>query len=243
MPDFPFSEDARGGAAFPTTHWSLVRRAGAGGGDDRGALAHLCREYWFPLYAYVRRRGQSPHDAQDLVQSFIMEMIEGPLLGRADPERGRFRSFVLGALQHFLANEYRRKQTTRRGGGVEFVPIHEERYTLEPSDGLSPEDAFERNWVLALLDAVLQRLRGEYEAAGRATLFAALQPYLAGKEGQAGYATMGAELGLSENTVAVSVHRLRRRYGELLREEIGFTVATPAEVEEEIAHLLAVLSR
>ncbi len=233
---------------FPNTRWSLVLQAGANADEQaRSALAHLCREYWYPLYAYVRRRGFGAEDAQDITQSFMLEIIAGPLLGRADPDVGRFRSFMLGAMQNFLANAQRHQQAQRRGGEFTFVPIDgargEGRYGLEPLDHFTAEDAFERNWALALLDTVLARLRGEYEAAGRAALFAGLQPYLAGKDGQAGYAALGRELGLSENTVAVSVHRLRRRYGELLREEIAMTVATQEEIESEIAHLMAVLSR
>lgn len=233
---------------FPNTRWSLVLQAGAHADEQaRSALAHLCREYWYPLYAYVRRRGFAAHDAQDLTQSFMLEIIAGPLLGRADPDVGRFRSFMLGAMQNFLANAQRHQHAQRRGGEFTFVSIDgargEGRYGLEPLDHFTAEDAFERNWALALLDTVLARLRGEYEAAGRAALFAGLQPYLAGKDGQAGYAALGRELGLSENTVAVSVHRLRRHYGELLRAEIAMTVATQEEIESEIAHLMAVLSR
>ena len=233
---------------FPSTCWSVVRRAGSAEEAEAGAaLAQLCREYWYPLYSYTRRRGHSPHDAQDLTQSFIVELIDGPLLARADPGRGRFRSFVLGALQNFLSNEHRRQRAERRGGKVQFIAIDaacvEGRLALETADGSTPEEAFERNWALTLLDAVLQRLRVEYDAAGRAPLFAAIEPYLAGKEGKAGYAAVGRELGLSENTVAMSVHRLRRRYGELLRAEIAMTVASPEELEEEIAYLVAVLSR
>lgn len=248
MPDPSFYEHpAPGFAAFPTTHWSMVRRAGATDAEGtRVALAHLCAEYWYPLYAYARRRGHSPHDAQDLTQSFIMEVIEGPLLGRADPERGRFRSFMLGAMQHFLANETRRQRTAKRGGGSEVVSLDEaqaeQRFALEPADERTPEDQFARNWAFTLLDAVLVRLREEYAQAGRAELFEALEPYLSGKDGKAGYASVGAALGLSENTVAVSIHRMRRRYGELLREEIAQTVLTPEEVEEEIAHLLTAVA-
>jgi RNA polymerase sigma-70 factor (ECF subfamily) len=223
----------------------MVRRAG--GEEDTGAaLAHLCREYWYPLYAYARRRGSSPHDAQDLIQSFIAHLIEGPLLSRADPERGRFRSFMLGSLQNFLAKEHRREQAEKRGGGAEIVSLDEardeQRFAVEPADEQTPESLFERSWAFALLDRVLVRVRVEYETAGRLALFEALQPYLAGKDGQAGYAALGEQLGLGENTVAVSIHRLRRRYGELLREEIAQTVDSPAEVEDEIAHLLSVVS-
>lgn len=236
------------GSNFPHTHWSLVLRAGGGAdAEARAALEHLCAEYWYPLYAYVRRRGYSAHDAQDLTQSFMLELVEGPLLGRADPQRGRFRAFVLRALQNFMASAYQRQQTQRRGGGITFLALDEARdegrYGLEPVDRFTAEDAFERNWALALLDQVLRRLGAEYETAGRGPLFARLQSYLAGKEGQPAYAELSRELGLNENTVAVSIHRMRRRYGEILREEIAMTVTTPEEVEAEITHLLAILSR
>ncbi len=246
MPDSALPSSPQQGL-FPTTHWSMVGRAGGGSpAEMHAALADLCREYWYPIYAYVRRRGHSPHDAQDLTQAFIVDLIEGPMLARADREKGRFRSFVIGSLRNFLANENRRQNTQRRGGLAEVVSLDrdedEARFTCEQTSELNPDEHFERNWAFALLDHVLARLGAEYETAGRAPLFAALQPYLAGRSGQDDYATIGAALGLKENTVAVSVLRMRRRYGELLREEIARTVASPEEVDEEIAHLLAVVA-
>ena len=246
-PSLPPSS-ADGARRFPTTRWSVVRRAGETGSEEAAAaLERLCREYWYPLYAYARRRGYSPHDAQDLTQSFILELIAGPMLSRADPDKGRFRSFMLGSLQNFLANHHRGQQALKRGGGQSTVSLDqardEQRFSVEAADSRTPEDLFERNWAFALLDQVLRRLEGEYTAAGRGDLFAALQPYLAGKAGEGGYRAVAEQLGLSENTVGVSVYRMRKRYGELLREEIAMTVSAPDEIEDEIAHLRAVLAR
>ena len=223
-------------------------RAGSRGAERaEAALAKLCGDYWYPLYAYVRRHGRSPHDAQDLTQSFILEVIEGPLLSRADPDKGRFRSFMLGSLQNFLSKERRAQRAQKRGGGEKVISLDEaaaeERFAAEPAHEQTPEHLFERNWAFALIEAVFGQLRGEYLQAQRGALFEALQPYLSGKDGRASYGEVGQRLGLSENTVAVSIHRMRRRYGELLREMIAATVSTPAEIEEELAHLRAVLSR
>lgn len=225
----------------------MIRRAGdAEGGDPSPAIAGLCQGYWHPIYVYVCRQGYRPEDAKDLTQSFILELIKGPLLGRADPDRGRFRSFVLTALKHFLMNSERFARAEIRGGRVEFVALEafvgEEQREIEDLRALTPDEHFQRNWALTVLERVLERLRQEYEIAGRAKLFEALQSYLAGKEGQPGYAEVAAEQGLSETMVAVSVHRMRRRYGELLREQIAATVSTAAEVEQEISELMNALA-
>jgi RNA polymerase sigma-70 factor (ECF subfamily) len=223
----------------------VVLRAGAE--EGREALTQLCRDYWYPLYAFLRRRGLSPHDAQDVTQSFFLHAIENRLLGRASAEKGRFRSYLLGALQNFLANEQRRAQTLKRGGRETIVAIDEldaeQRLALEPADRITPELCFERDWAFALLDRVLTRLRADYERSGRAVLCEKLQPYLAGKAQLAGYAELGRELAMSESAVAVAIHRMRRRYGELLREEIAHTVESPEMVDAEVAHLLAVVAR
>jgi len=215
--------------------------------EAHAALTALCGAYWYPLYAYVRRSGRAVHDAQDLTQSFILELIDGPLLRRADPDKGRFRSFVLVALRHFLANDHRRETAERRGGHTTVVSLDEARdegrLALETTDGLTPEDHFEQAWAFALLDGVLVRLRTEYEAAGRDALFAALHPYLAGRKGQGQYAVLSAQFGMSENALSASVYRMRRRYGEILREEIARTVAETGELEEEIAYLMSVVAR
>ena len=229
---------------FLTTRWSVVLRAGKGESHD--ALAQLCRDYWYPLYAFVRRRGRSMEDAQDLTQAFFLHVIEGQMLTRASAGHGRFRSYLLGALQNFLANEHRREQTQKRGGGAVVVSIDEmqaeERFALEPADTMTPEMQFERSWAFALLERVCVRLGEDYAHAGRVELFQKLQPYLAGKAQMAGYDELGRELAMSASAVAVAIHRMRRRYGELLREEIAHTVASPEEVGEEIAYLLAVVA-
>lgn len=236
----------RGAAgAFATTRWSLVLRAGAAGSHE--ALAQLCREYWYPLYAFLRRRGLAVPDAQDVTQAFFVHVIDGDLLSRADAEKGRFRSYLLGALQFFLNKEQRRQQAQKRGGREMIVSFDElqaeHRYALEPADALTPETQFERSWAFALLERVGGQLRSDYERAGREVLFAKLQPYLAGGAQLTSYAELGRELAMGEGAVAVAVHRMRRRFGELLRAEIAHTVGSPEEVEEEIAYLLAVVAR
>lgn len=232
-------------AAFLTTRWSVVARAGEAESAD--ALAQLCRGYWYPLYAFLRRRGLSTEDAQDVTQAFFLHVLESRLLVRANAEKGRFRSYLLGALQNFLSKEQRRQQTLKRGGGATIVSFDElqaeQRFALEPADALTPETQFERSWAFALLERVGTQLRSDYERAGRAGLFAKLQPYLAGGAQLAGYAELGRELAMSESAVTVAIHRMRRRFGELLRAEIAHTVASPEEVEEEIAYLLAVIAR
>jgi DNA-directed RNA polymerase specialized sigma24 family protein len=231
--------------AFHTTRWSVVLRAAQGDGEN--ALAQLCRDYWYPLYAFVRRRGFSEHDAQDFTQGFFAHVLDGTLLNRASEEKGRFRSYVLRALQHFIANEQRRIGTQKRGGGVIFIPIDpvegEQRFASEPVEMMTPEIQFERNWAFSLLECVLGRLRQEYLRAGRPGLFDTLQPYLAGEARGAGYEALGRELVMSTSAVAVAIHRMRRRYGELLREEIAHTVSSPREVDEELAYLRVVVAR
>lgn len=218
----------------------------AGAEECGDALGQLCRDYWYPLYAFLRRRGLPVEEAQDVTQGFFLRVIEGDLLERAREEKGRFRSFLLGALQNFLANHRRHEQTQKRGGGVTTLSIDEmqaeQRFALEPADPLTPEAQFERSWAFSLLERVCVRLGDDYLAAGRADLFSKLQPYLAGKAQLAGYAELGRELAMSESAVAVAIHRMRRRYGELLREEIAHTVADPAEVEDEIVHLMKIVA-
>jgi RNA polymerase sigma factor (sigma-70 family) len=232
-------------AMFLTTRWSVVLRAGAGESED--ALAQLCRDYWYPLYAFVRRRGFSVHDAQDLTQGFFASVLDGTLLARAREEKGRFRSYILRALQHYVANEQRRNGTQKRGGGTTFVAIDqlegEERFSLEPVETMTPESQFERSWAFALLARVMERLHEEYQLAHRPELFEKLQPYLAGKGQLAGYESLGRELAMSTSAVTVAIHRMRRRYGELLREEIAQTVSSPDEVDEELACLRGIVAR
>jgi RNA polymerase sigma-70 factor (ECF subfamily) len=231
---------------FASTLWSVVLRAGSESEpESAAALERLCRQYWQPLYVFARRRGHGEHDAQDLTQGFLADLLAKKSLARADPSRGRFRTFLLSAFCHFLANHHRDQTTRKRGGGQVSVSLQDEaaeESVRNLSDGLTPEFHFERSWALALLERVLARLRDEYTQAGRLELFEALQPSLTGSPGGPGYAELGRQVGLSEGTVAVAMHRMRRRYGEFLREEIASTVATPEEADDELRHLLKVVS-
>jgi RNA polymerase sigma-70 factor (ECF subfamily) len=230
---------------FATTHWSLVLaardRAEPGAGD---ALADLCSLYWYPLYAYVRRRGHGADDAHDLTQEFFARLLATDFLAGVDRGKGKFRAYLLAACNHFLANERDRVRAQKRGGGRPVLSLDaadaEGRYRAEPAGGLTPEQLFERRWALALLGEVMARLRAEYEAKGKGRIFDRLRGFLVGEKG-AGYREAGDELGLSEGAVKVAVHRLRQRYRELLREEIGRTVTTPEEIDQEIGALFAAL--
>lgn len=233
---------------FAATHWSLVLSASDPNSPESiAALEKLCRTYWYPLYAYVRRCGQSPEDAKDLTQEFFARLLEHHWVERADRQKGRFRSFLLSAMNHFLANEWNKARAQKRGGGVAPVPLQfetaETRYGHEPIDTATPEHSYERRWALTLLDRVLQRLRAEYNQEGRMDLFTALHPCLMGDRTAQPYGELAVKLGVSENTVKSAVHRLRQRYRELLRDEIAQTVATTGEVEEELRFLITVLSR
>lgn len=235
-------------AAFVTTHWSVVLAARRSDTTRaQAALARLCQAYWYPLYAYVRRRGYGAHDAQDLTQEFFARLLEQNWLAQADRERGRFRTFLLSALSHFLANEWDKARAQKRGGDVQIVPLQldsaETRYGQEPADPLTPEQCLERRWALALLDEVLSGLRQEHLAAGTEQMFDALKPCLVGDRQAQPYAALAAQLGMTEGAVKVAVHRLRQRYRQLLREEIANTVASPEEVNDEMHHLFAVLAR
>lgn len=233
---------------FFTTHWTMVLHAGQGDAPHaQEALAQLCRTYWYPLYAYVRRRGYSPEDAEDLTQGFFARLLELNSLADVRREKGKFRSFLLASLQHFLANEWDRARAAKRGGGQPIVSLDdsqaEARFRLEPVDEMTADKMFERRWALALLDQVLARLREEHAGADKSALYEALKPTLTGARESAPYAELAGRLGLSEAAVKVAVHRLRRRYRELLREEIARTVAAPEEVDDEIRHLFAALGR
>lgn len=228
---------------FATTRWSLVLDAGTAltpRGHD--ALATLCELYWYPLYSYLRRRGYRAEDAQDLTQGFFARLLEKQSLNVVDRTRGRFRSFLLASLDHYVSNERDRSRTQKRGSGVApislDVAIAEDRYVREPADPLTPERIFDRNWALAVLDRVLHRLRGELRDAGKDSLFETLKVYLTGEQAAGSYRDVGAGLGLSEGALKVAVHRLRRRYRALLYDEIAHTVATPEEVELELQYLI-----
>jgi RNA polymerase sigma-70 factor (ECF subfamily) len=238
--------DERGAPHFATTHWSEVLAAGeAASPQADDALARLCRAYWYPLYAYVRRQGHSSADAEDLTQEFFARLLEKNFLKAAAPEKGRFRSFLLIALKRFLANEWERARAQKRGGGnapLELDAVSaEERYRLEPVDEASGDRIYERRWALTLLDQVLQRLHDEAARAGKGAQFELLKTFLYGEKSALPQTEIGAQLGLSESAVKSAVHRLRQRYREVLRQEVAHTVASPADVEDELRHLLKVL--
>ncbi len=232
---------------FPNTHWSLVLTAGRRDTPRaHEALSRLCETYWYPLYAYVRRRGQSPHDAQDLTQEFFARLLEHNWLAAVDQERGRFRTFLLTALERFLANEWDKARAQKRGGGKPVLPLQfdtaETRFSAEPADTRTPEQTFERRWALTLLDEVLRRLEAEQRAEGKAEHFATLKQCLVGDRASLPYDQIAQATGLSEGAVKVAVHRLRVRYRELLRAEIANTVASADEVDVEMRHLFNVLT-
>jgi RNA polymerase sigma-70 factor (ECF subfamily) len=219
----------------------VIRAGDADHPETHEALSTLCRDYWRPLYYFARRKGHRPEDAQDLTQGFIAGLLEKGGIARANPERGRFRTYLLSAFCHYLANQHREQMTQKRGGDRTILSLEEssEAGFLEQAvDDMTPEHLYERSWALSLLEKVMQQLRAEYSKADRAPLFEAIQPHLAGTSGRPGYAQLGASLGMSESAVTVAVHRMRRRYGELLREEIAATVATPEEVDDELRHLM-----
>jgi RNA polymerase sigma-70 factor (ECF subfamily) len=232
--------------AFATTRWSLVRAAAGADSDAREALAALCTIYWYPLYAYVRRRGLQPATAQDLTQAFFAHLLEGEHVQAADPERGRFRSFLLKSLQNFLSTERRRERAEKRGGGRALLPLDfqqgEERYSREPADTDTPERLFERRWALTLLETTLALLRDEYGTTEKGELFAALQPHLHGDAGRMPLAELASPLGMSPEAVKVAAYRLRRRYRDLLRQQISETVDSPEEVDDELRRLMDALS-
>ena len=233
---------------FATTHWSVVLRAGRESSrETQEALESLCRSYWYPLYAHARRLGWGPEDAQDLTQQFFARLLEHQYLQVADPERGRFRSFLLSSLDNFSKSEWRKQQAQKRGGGQWHISLDEQRdaetrFLAEPADpATTPDRAYEKRWAITMLERVLTRLRAEFSAAGRAEQFDALKVFVWGEPGAASQVDVAARLGITPNALGVAVHRLRRRFGELLREEIAQTVATPAEVDDELRHLIEVL--
>jgi len=232
---------------FATTRWSVVMAAGAPTSPRSSeALSHLCQAYWYPLYAYVRRQGHSAHDAQDLTQEFFTRLLQKNYLAAVDRDKGRFRSFLLASLKHFLANEWDKARALKRGGGQEIIHLDahdaETRYSLEPREVASADKIYERRWAMMLLDRVLNRLREEQVTAGKGTQFDVLKTCLLGDRSSVPYADLSAQLGMTEGNLKVTVHRLRQRYRELLRAEIAETVASPAEVDEELRQLFAALA-
>ena len=235
-------------AGFHTTHWSIVLACGgeADTQQARDALAELFKTYWYPLYAYVRRRGSNEHDAEDLVQAFCVHLQEKHALAKADPLRGKFRTFLLSSLQNFLANEHVRAHAQKRGGDQQFVFIDaaeaRERYRFEPTHASTPEAIFEKRWAHALLEQTLAGLRNDFTTRGKERLFEGLASFLTADAREESYQSAADRLGLPLSAVKTSVHRLRQDYRTRLREEIGRTVSSPDEVDEELRHLRKVLA-
>jgi len=249
MPSLEQNPEAPGGnaAAFVTTHWSVVLAAKDGTESKAGeAMAYLCRTYWYPLYAYLRRKGCNEPDAQDLVQGFFAHLLSHHSIDHVAPERGKFRSFLLASLNHFMADQRDHAQARKRGGGREIVSIDETdaegRYRAEPMDERSPDQLFERRWAMTVLQQVLTLLETEYSASGKAQLFGEIRPFLLGDKQNGTYAVAAARLGLSESAVKMATSRMRGRYRKLFRESIARTVADPIRIEDEMRHLIAVLA-
>lgn len=242
------SLESRGDSAglFQTTHWSAVLAAGkAETPQSAVALEALCRAYWYPLYAYVRRQGHSAHDAQDLTQDFFSRLLQRNYLQLADQERGRFRSFLLKSLQNFLVNEWVRGQALKRGGGNPLLSLDEgaaERlYQQESMSRTSAETLFDKRWAMTLLERALRRLEGDYAAAGKGELFQQLQSLLLSEGSAECYRSLGSRVGLSEGAVKVAVHRLRHRFKEAVRSEVAQTVANSGDVDEELRCLMTAM--
>jgi len=241
----PRGETMPQAAEFATTHWSVVLAAGENSGRAAQALEVLCRSYWYPTYAFVRRQGTSPEEAQDLTQGFFARMLERNDFAAIRREKGRFRSYLLTCLKHFLSNERQRARAEKRGSGKAPLALDElmaeERYRFEPADSLSADKIFERRWALTLLDRVLARLEREYTAVGNERLFDRLKELLSDEQQRPSQAQLAEDLGMTENAVKQAFHRLRVRYRQCLREEIAQTVATPGDIEDELKYLVGIL--
>jgi RNA polymerase sigma factor (sigma-70 family) len=234
-----------GPVAFATTHWSVVLEAQSESPAAQEALEKLCRIYWRPIYSFARRQGIRPEEAQDITQGFFAQLLERRSLSAVRKEKGRLRSFLLGSLKYFLADEQRRAMAIKRGKGQRLVPLEglraDEQVEMEPADPVTPEMIYERRWALTVLEQVLHRLKNEYRAAGNAALFDSLKQLLPDEPGAPSQADIAAQLGMTENAVRQAFYRFRQRYQSLLREEIAHTVATPGDIEDELRHLIAVL--
>ncbi len=234
-------------AVFVTTRWSMVLAAGRSSSvESEQALSQLCRTYWYPLYGFIRRQGHAPQDAEDLAQAFFAHLLEKKALHMVEPAKGKFRSFLLASLKNFLANDWDRKHAAKRGGQCCVISLDddlaEDRYLREPSHDSTPEKIFEQTWALTVLKTVLQQLRKEYDSAGKIQLFEALQEHLIGENDES-YASAAVQLGMKEGAVRMVVLRMRRHFGYLLRSEIAQTIADPGELEEELRHLVASMTR
>lgn len=242
---FKLEEDPRvaGNSYFATTQWGLIlsaRTANSAQGSD--AMEKLCRVYWYPVYSYILWRGYGFHDAQDLTQEFFAQYLAKDLLRNVDQSRGKFRTFLLTVLNHFLINQSQRVKAQKRGGRFTFVPLdngaEQERHFCEPVSDLSPEEVFDQRWALTVLEQALKRLELEFTSAGKAGQFQILRAFLEGDSDAGAYRTVGAQLGMTPGAVAVAVHRLRQRFSSAIRDEISQTVANSADVEAEMRHLL-----
>jgi RNA polymerase sigma-70 factor (ECF subfamily) len=236
------------GVCFATTHWSVVLTARDGlDSEAHEALSRLCEAYWYPLYAYLRRRDFAPSDAEDLTQSFLAYLLSKDFLANVHPERGKFRSFLLASLNHFVSDHFDKEHRLKRGGGQRVLSLDaasaEQRYDLEPVEELDPQRIFERRWALTLVEAAMNRLESEAAATGKLELFHRLKPSLVGDRNALRYSQIGQALGLSEGAIKVAAHRLRLRFRDLFQEEIAQTVSQPSEIEEEMQFLFQVLSR
>ena len=242
------TDSSKGGsrAGFATTHWTMVYSAASVDSEQAGeALTALCQDYWYPLYAFVRREGQQSSDAQDLVQAFFAQLLEKEELRRADPAKGRFRSFLLTSFKHFLSNRRQYEQAQKRGGGQTVLSLNfpegESRYGAEPADAWSPEALFQRRWALAVLERTLQRLREYYRQSEKEALFDALKTFLIGSGDGPPHAELAEQLKMTPGAVKVAIHRLRQKYGTYLREQVAQTVASHDDVEDEVQQLLRAL--
>ena len=234
-----------GPVAFTTTHWSMVLEAQGESPAAQEALEKLCRTYWRPVFAFLRRQGVGPVEAEDITQGFFAELLERRSLSAVRKEKGRLRSFLLGGLKYFLANEERRVMAIKRGKGQRLIPLEEfradDRLEMEPADPVTAEMIYERRWALTVLERVLNRLKDEYHSADNAALFDSLKELLPDEPGSPSQAEIGARMGMTENAIRQAFYRFRQRYQSLLREEIANTVATPGDIEDELRHLIAVL--
>jgi RNA polymerase sigma factor (sigma-70 family) len=249
MDNVPDSAAGKPGAGtFATTHWSVVLLAGQedSSSNAQEALEKLCRAYWYPLYVFVRRQGNSPEDAQDLTQEFFSRLLEKNYIAKADRTRGKFRTFLLQSLKNFLVNEWKRAGRLKRGGGMEFLSIDadeaENRYAAEALDDTNPDAGYETRWAVTLIEQVLTVLRQEFSAGDKARLFEELKGFIWGNQSGASYAEIAARSNLSEGAVKMAVHRLRERFRELLRAEVAQTVARPEDIDDELRHLISVAS-
>ena len=233
-------------ARFATTSWSVVLQAASeNDSSNQMALATLCEAYWYPLYAFVRRAGNSPADSEDLTQSFFADLLEKSKLAKSDPSRGRFRTFLLASLENFLKNEHRKNSAAKRGGRHTILSLDfasaESQFQLEPTHEQTPQKAFDKNWALALLNQVLLSLEQQYSDSGKSELFASLKEHLVGNDSTP-YSKIAADLGMKEGAIKVAIHRLRERYGQMLRLQIAKTIEDPASVQQELKYLFEVIS-